>query len=417
MRKRFAGADIRHVSALWFVAGLLLTQGPTADAREGWQFPIRPPRFQHTALSPETGGRYGMVRTKGTQFHEAYDLVAPYNRKTKRGTPLQPVSAGTVVYAEYSNSYGNYIVVRHEGGIVSLYAHLNKIFVKVGQRVTMKTILGETGITGRGVNRYRPHLHFEMGRLIEKDATRLPNSIKSKKRGGKGHGLYDGRNIAGMEPGVFILTGWEEYEGKHSKRTNARAIDRLYRKVQKLSDRKIREVFRSDPADVKNALAVLRKADELQDLRAAIASGEVTASFRTEDGEVRGRLINKTDRKQALDISRLVLKPETSSGRSHRIALVYYRRSGRSGSRRILCELEPRETRTLSFYSVGLGLPASGGREPGPDEKLRVSPEPLPLPLVLLFRRSFVTGEEIQREVLKRIEQRRIRFGGQEASE
>ena len=67
-----------------------------AAARPGWQYPIRPLKIQHTAMSPGTGGLYGMVRTNGRQFHEAYDIAAPYNRRTKRGVTFQPAAAGTV---------------------------------------------------------------------------------------------------------------------------------------------------------------------------------------------------------------------------------------------------------------------------------------------------------------------------------
>lgn len=87
-------------------------------------------------------------------FHPALDLGASV------GTPIEPVKPGTVTYAGFSyDGYGNHIVIDHGKGVESLYAHLSKIEVKVGQEVDMNTEIGKVGLTGHTTG---PHLHLEI---------------------------------------------------------------------------------------------------------------------------------------------------------------------------------------------------------------------------------------------------------------
>lgn len=87
-------------------------------------------------------------------FHPAIDLGAEI------GDPIKSVKPGVVVYAGYSyDGYGNHVIVDHGKGMTSLYAHLSKIEVKVGQPVTMSTEIGKVGITGHSTG---PHLHLEI---------------------------------------------------------------------------------------------------------------------------------------------------------------------------------------------------------------------------------------------------------------
>lgn len=71
--------------------------------------------------------------------------------------------AGRVVYAEYPTNilktYGNVVVIEHENNLFSLYAHLSKIDVKVGQEIGQLEPVGECGTTGRSTG---DHLHFEI---------------------------------------------------------------------------------------------------------------------------------------------------------------------------------------------------------------------------------------------------------------
>ena len=86
--------------------------------------------------------------------HRAVDLPNPI------GTAVQPVAEGVVIFAGWEkDGYGNSIVIQHADGFSSRYAHLSKIFVKVGSKVDSKTIIADTGASGQVTG---PHLHFEL---------------------------------------------------------------------------------------------------------------------------------------------------------------------------------------------------------------------------------------------------------------
>ena len=76
------------------------------------------------------------------------------------GEPVKPIMAGEVVDIQYSNiAYGNAVLVRHGDNFSSLYAHLSKVFVKIGDELKMNSVLGEVGSTGRSSG---DHLHLEI---------------------------------------------------------------------------------------------------------------------------------------------------------------------------------------------------------------------------------------------------------------
>lgn len=76
--------------------------------------------------------------------------------------PIFAAESGTVVRAErsgYNGGYGRMIIINHEGGLQTLYGHLNQLFVSVGDTVTRGQTIGIMGNTGRSTG---PHLHFEV---------------------------------------------------------------------------------------------------------------------------------------------------------------------------------------------------------------------------------------------------------------
>lgn len=97
-------------------------------------------------LNPTTGKVF---------FHSGVDLLAA------AGTRVQAVNAGTVAFAGKQGSYGNLVVLNHQDGQQSRYAHLKSISVKVGQIVKKGTFLGTVGATGNP-SATQPHLHFEI---------------------------------------------------------------------------------------------------------------------------------------------------------------------------------------------------------------------------------------------------------------
>ncbi|MDR0293146.1 MAG: M23 family metallopeptidase [Oscillospiraceae bacterium] len=87
------------------------------------------------------------------RFHYGIDIA------NKSGTPIAAFADGTVAATGVSPSYGNYLLVEHEGGFVTLYAHCKKITVKAGQKVSMGQTVAAVGSTGVSTG---PHLHFEL---------------------------------------------------------------------------------------------------------------------------------------------------------------------------------------------------------------------------------------------------------------
>jgi murein DD-endopeptidase MepM/ murein hydrolase activator NlpD len=66
---------------------------------------------------------------------------------------------GTVVEAGWENGYGLMVKVQHEFGVSTVYGHLSKIRVKVGQKVSRGELIADSGNTGRSTG---PHLHYEI---------------------------------------------------------------------------------------------------------------------------------------------------------------------------------------------------------------------------------------------------------------
>ncbi|MGW5847935.1 M23 family metallopeptidase [Streptomyces sp. NPDC055254] len=74
------------------------------------------------------------------------------------GSKVRAVGVGTVVEAGWGGAYGNNVVIKHNDGTYTQYAHLNSLNVSVGQQVTPGQQIGLSGSTG---NSSGPHLHFE----------------------------------------------------------------------------------------------------------------------------------------------------------------------------------------------------------------------------------------------------------------
>ncbi len=100
-------------------------------------------------------------------FENGKNTEKPYGLDIQAtvGTEIQAIANGTVVESQYiypkpkrTRSFGNIIVIEHDGGRKSLYAHLNKRFVETGQKVTQGQVIGETGNT----HNQSAHFHFEL---------------------------------------------------------------------------------------------------------------------------------------------------------------------------------------------------------------------------------------------------------------
>lgn len=87
--------------------------------------------------------------------HTGIDLAAP------TGTVVSAADAGRVSFAGTKGAYGRLVIIDHENGYQTYYAHLNTISVNVGTRVHKGQQIGTVGSTGRSTG---PHLHFEVRR-------------------------------------------------------------------------------------------------------------------------------------------------------------------------------------------------------------------------------------------------------------
>ena len=105
-----------------------------------------------------TGGRPGTAYgVKGSHWvsghHTGVDFEVPV------GTDVHAASDGEVVTAGSGGQYGSQIVIRHDGGLYSQYAHLSKIGVSVGDTVNEGDTIALSGNSGNSTG---PHLHFEV---------------------------------------------------------------------------------------------------------------------------------------------------------------------------------------------------------------------------------------------------------------
>ncbi|MCL4188513.1 MAG: M23 family metallopeptidase [Rhodobacteraceae bacterium] len=92
-------------------------------------------------------------KTGRARMHEGIDFAGPH------GTPIFATGGGVVKEAGWHSGYGNSVVIQHEFGITTRYAHLTRIHVSEGQRVSRGDRIGDMGSTGRSTG---THLHYEV---------------------------------------------------------------------------------------------------------------------------------------------------------------------------------------------------------------------------------------------------------------
>ncbi|WP_371930723.1 DUF5930 domain-containing protein [Paracoccus spongiarum] len=112
------------------------------------KLPLVMPLKDAYRLTSGFGRRWG-------RMHEALDMAGPV------GTPVYATADGVVSHAGRQGAYGNLIKIQHELDNETRYAHLSRIRVKPGQRVSQGDLIGDMGNTGRSTG---PHLHYEVRR-------------------------------------------------------------------------------------------------------------------------------------------------------------------------------------------------------------------------------------------------------------
>lgn len=107
-------------------------QGYTISSPYGWR------------VDPINGSR---------SLHTGVDIAG-----TGYGSPVYAGDNGVVITSEMHGSYGNYIIINHNNGYYTSYAHMSKLIAQVGDTVGKGQIIGLVGATGRATG---PHLHYE----------------------------------------------------------------------------------------------------------------------------------------------------------------------------------------------------------------------------------------------------------------
>lgn len=114
-------------------------RGRTADGR----LVVLPASGRYTS---GFGSRWGSV-------HQGIDIA------NALGTPIYSVMDGTVIAAGPARGFGNWVVIKHDSGEISVYGHMRYYDVAVGQRVSAGQKIASIGNEGQSTG---PHLHFEI---------------------------------------------------------------------------------------------------------------------------------------------------------------------------------------------------------------------------------------------------------------
>lgn len=95
-------------------------------------------------------------QTQNIHGYNAVDLAAP------KGTPIMAAADGEVIIAKsggWNGGYGSYVVIQHNNGSQTLYAHMSVVEATVGEEVVQGQVIGKVGATGDATG---PHVHFEI---------------------------------------------------------------------------------------------------------------------------------------------------------------------------------------------------------------------------------------------------------------
>ncbi len=122
----------------------------------------------------------GMLR-----HHNGIDIAVP------EGTPVKPAAPGVVTFSGCRSGYGNMVIVAHDDGTVTVYAHNSANLVREGEVVAAGSTIALSGSTGRSTG---PHLHFEMW----KDGVNITMTFLSGVSG-------KGTGVAGLYPQQEII--------------------------------------------------------------------------------------------------------------------------------------------------------------------------------------------------------------------
>ena len=96
------------------------------------------------------GGRYIFGKYS---YHSGLDIQASY------GASIKAADGGTVTFAGWKGSYGKLVIITHDNGMETYYAHNSDLLVTVGSKVYKGQVIAKAGSTGRSTG---PHCHFDV---------------------------------------------------------------------------------------------------------------------------------------------------------------------------------------------------------------------------------------------------------------
>ncbi|MEO8764325.1 MAG: M23 family metallopeptidase [Ginsengibacter sp.] len=105
------------------------------------------------SITSTFGHRENPFGGAAVETHKGLDIKGPL------GAPVKAMAKGKVEFAGLRGGFGNCIMLRHGNGFETLYGHLSKILVNVGQQIEIGQQIGNIGSTGRSTG---PHLHYEV---------------------------------------------------------------------------------------------------------------------------------------------------------------------------------------------------------------------------------------------------------------
>lgn len=120
-------------------------------------------------ITPTSGVITSKMGSRNGRYHYGIDYGAP------TGTPIVATRSGQVIKTSCGSGYGKCLVIKHDNGTQSLYAHANKLYVSTGTNVKQGQKIAVVGSTGRSTG---PHLHFEIRNSSNGQALNPLNLIK-----------------------------------------------------------------------------------------------------------------------------------------------------------------------------------------------------------------------------------------------
>jgi murein DD-endopeptidase MepM/ murein hydrolase activator NlpD len=118
-----------------------------------WSGPFIPLKGARESYFADRRSYFYQGKKIDEQVHLGYDLAQ------KANTVVRAANSGRIIYAERLGIYGNCVIIDHGYSLESLYGHLSRIDVKVGDSVAKEQAIGATGATGMA---FGDHLHFSM---------------------------------------------------------------------------------------------------------------------------------------------------------------------------------------------------------------------------------------------------------------